>query len=130
MSIRIPNLGVLCQKWSNWTSRVEVRQKNPTLTPSVVRNLTPTQPRNFRLLTTSTPAPQLWISECIISDRAVAVFIQCSLLPEFDDEEIKPQPCWIDWFKVTAQEREGYYHEIKNLVDQLLTHGGYTLSKF
>jgi len=38
------------------------------------------------------------LTECIISDhRAVAVSIQCSHLPEFDDEVIEPQPSRIDW---------------------------------
>ena len=60
------------------------------------------------------------LTECIISDhRAVAVSIQCSHLPEFDDEVIEPQPGRIDWLKVTAQEREDYYHKSKNLLDQL-----------
>ena len=37
------------------------------------------------------------LTEFIISDhRAVAVSIQCSHLPEFDDEVIVPQPCRID----------------------------------
>ena len=59
------------------------------------------------------------LTECIISDhRAVAVSIQCSHLPEFDDEVMEPQPSWIDWLKVTAQEREDYYHKSKNLLDQ------------
>ena len=60
------------------------------------------------------------LTECIISDhRAVAVSIQCSHLPEFDEEVMEPQPRRIDWLKVTAQEREEYYHESKNLLDQL-----------
>ena len=60
------------------------------------------------------------LTECIISDhRSVAVSIQCSHLPEFDDEVMEPQPSLIDWLKVTAQEREDYYHESKNLLDQL-----------
>ena len=60
------------------------------------------------------------LTECIISDhRAVAVSIQCSHLPEFDDEVMEPQPSRIDWIKVTAQEREDYYHNSKNLLDQL-----------
>ena len=60
------------------------------------------------------------LTECIISDhRAVAVSIQCSHLPEFDDEVVDPQPSRIDWLKVTAQEREDYYHESKNLLDHL-----------
>jgi len=60
------------------------------------------------------------LTECIISDhRAVAVSIQCSHLPEFDDEAMEPQPSRIDWLKVTAQEREDYYPESKNLLDQL-----------
>ena len=59
------------------------------------------------------------LTECIISDhRAVAVSIQCSHLPEFDDEVMEPQPSRIDWLKVTAQEREDYYHKSKNLLDQ------------
>ena len=60
------------------------------------------------------------LTECIISDhRAVAVSIQCSYLPEFDDEVMEPQPSRIDWLKVTTQEREDYYHESKNLLYQL-----------
>ena len=60
------------------------------------------------------------LTECIISDhRAVAVSIQCSHLPEFDDEVMEPQPSRIDRPKITAQEREDYYHESKNLLDQL-----------
>jgi len=43
----------------------------------------------------------------------VAVSIQFSHLPEFDDEVVEPQPSRIDWLKVTAQEREDYYHESK-----------------
>ena len=35
------------KKWSNWT--FEVGQKNPTPTPSVVRNPTATPPKNLRL---------------------------------------------------------------------------------
>jgi len=42
-----------------------------------------------------------------------------SKLPEFDDEMMEPQPSRIDWLKVTAQEREDYYNESKNLLDQL-----------
>jgi len=34
------------------------RTKNPTLTPGVVRNSTPSPPKILRLLTTTTPAPQ------------------------------------------------------------------------
>jgi len=49
----------------------------------------------------------------------VAVSIQCSHLPEFDYEVMEPQPSRIDWLKVTAQEREDYYHESKNQLDQL-----------
>ena len=60
------------------------------------------------------------LTECIISDhRAVAVCIQCSRLPEFDDVVMETQPSRIDWLEVTAQEREDYYHESKNLLDQL-----------
>jgi len=33
ISTGIPNLGVWCKKWSNWTSRVEVGKKNPTRLP-------------------------------------------------------------------------------------------------
>ena len=59
------------------------------------------------------------LTECIISDhRAVAVSIQCSHLPEFDDEVMELQPSRIDWLKVTPQEREDYYHKCKNLLDQ------------
>ena len=32
---------------------------------------------------------------------------------------MEPQPSRIDWLKVTAQEREDYYHKNKNLLDQL-----------
>jgi len=60
------------------------------------------------------------LTECIISDhRTVAVSVQCSHLPEFDDEVMEPQPSPIDWLEVMAQEREDYYHESKNLLDQL-----------
>ena len=45
--------------------------------------------------------------------------IQCSHLPEFDDKVMEAQPSRIDWLKVTTQEREDYYHESKNLLDQL-----------
>jgi len=63
------------------------------------------------------------LTECVISDhRAVVVNIQCSNLPEFDEELMDPQPSRIDWLKVTAQEREDYYHESKNLLDQLQLH--------
>ena len=51
ISTAIHNLGVWCKKWSNWA--VGVGQKNPTPTPSVVRNLTP--PTNLQLF--MTPAP-------------------------------------------------------------------------
>jgi len=45
------------------------------------------------------------LTECIISDhRVVAVSIQCSHLPEFD-EVMEPQPSRIDCLKVTAQMR-------------------------
>jgi len=60
------------------------------------------------------------LTECIRSDhRAVAVSIQCSHLPELDDEVVDLQTSRIDWLKVTAQEREGCYHESKNMLDQL-----------
>ena len=60
------------------------------------------------------------LTECIISDhRAVAVSIQCSHLPEFDDEVMESQTSRIDWLKVTAHEREDYYHKSKSLHDQL-----------
>jgi len=60
------------------------------------------------------------LTECIISDhRAVAVSIQCSHLPELDEEVTEPQPSRIIWLKVTAQKREDYYHESKHLLDQL-----------
>jgi len=39
ISTGIPNLGVWCEKWSNWASGVG--QKNSTPTPSVVMNPTP-----------------------------------------------------------------------------------------
>ena len=32
---------------------------------------------------------------------------------------MEPQPSRIDWLKATAHEREDYYHESKNLLDQL-----------
>jgi len=51
--------------------------------------------------------------------RTVAVTIQCSHLPEFDEEMIESQQCRIDWLKVTDQKREDYYHGSKNLLDQL-----------
>jgi len=47
----------------------------------------------------------------------VAVSIRCSLLPEFDEEVMEPQPSQIDWLKVTAQEKEDYYRESKNLLE-------------
>jgi len=60
------------------------------------------------------------LTECILSDHlAVTVSIQCSYHPEFDDEVMEPQPSRMDWLKVMAQEREYYYHESKNLLDQL-----------
>ena len=49
----------------------------------------------------------------------MTVSIQCSHLPEFDSEMMEPQPCRIDWSKVTAQEREDCYHGSKKLLDQL-----------
>ena len=59
------------------------------------------------------------LTECIISDhRALSVSIQCSHLPEFDDEVMEPQPSRIDWLKVTAQEREDNYNKSKKLLDQ------------
>ena len=39
-----------CKRWCSWTCRVG--QKNPTLTFNVVRNLTPTPPKNLQLLIT------------------------------------------------------------------------------
>jgi len=60
------------------------------------------------------------LTECILSDhRAVTVNIQFSHLPEFDEEVMEPQPSRIDWLKVTAQEKEDYYQETKNILDQL-----------
>ena len=60
------------------------------------------------------------LTECIISDhRAVAVSIQCYHLREFDYEVMEPQPSRNDWLKVTAQERDDYYHKSKNLLHQL-----------
>ena len=47
-----------CKKWSNWTSGVGVGLKNSTPTPSVVRNPTPTPPKNLRLLATPATTPQ------------------------------------------------------------------------
>jgi len=43
ISTGIPNLGVWCKGWSNWTSGVGRRSR----TPSVLRN--PTPPKNPRL---------------------------------------------------------------------------------
>jgi len=56
---RNSNMGVWCKKWSDWTSGVGVRQKNPTPTPnpSVVRNPTPTPPKILRFLATPKPIP-------------------------------------------------------------------------
>jgi len=46
--------------------------------------------------------------------------MQCFHLLKFDDESMEPQPCRIDWCKVTAQERKGnHHHESKKLLDQL-----------
>ena len=46
------------------------------------------------------------LTECIISDhRTVAVSIQCSHLPEFDEEVMEPKPSRSNWLKVTAQEK-------------------------
>ena len=54
------------------------------------------------------------LTERILSDhRAVAVSIQCSHLPGFDDEVMEPQPSRIDWLKVTTQEREHYLKAMK-----------------
>jgi len=47
ISTEIPNLGVCCKIVSKWTS--EVGQRNPTPTPSVVRNPTPNPPKNLPL---------------------------------------------------------------------------------
>ena len=55
ISTGIPNLGVWCKKWSNRTSGVAVRQRNPT--PSVVRNPNPTPRKKLRFLTTPAPQP-------------------------------------------------------------------------
>jgi len=41
ISTGISNLGVGCIKWSHWASGVGVGQKDPTPTPSVVRNPIP-----------------------------------------------------------------------------------------
>ena len=63
------------------------------------------------------------VTECMISDhRAVAVSIQCSHLPEFHDEVMEPQTSRIDWLKVTAQDREDYYHKSKNLLAHRRNH--------
>ena len=60
------------------------------------------------------------LTECILTDhRAVTVSIQCSYLPEFDDEVMEPQPCQTDWLKVMAHKREDYFYESKNVLDQL-----------
>ena len=56
---RIPISGVRRKKLSNCTSGVG--QRNPNAIPSVVRNPTPTPPKNLRLLTTLTPQPWLKI---------------------------------------------------------------------
>jgi len=65
------------------------------------------------------------------SGSRLAVSIKCSHHPEFDDVVMKPQPCRINWPKVTIQEREDYYHESKKLLDQLqpITHRGYAMSQ-
>jgi len=58
------------------------------------------------------------LTECIIYDhRTVEVSIQCSHLPEFDDEVMEPQPSQIGWLEVTAQEREDYYHVWRSVDD-------------
>ena len=44
--VRIPNLGVWCKKWFNWTEESE-KKLTPVLTASVLRNLT--APKNHRL---------------------------------------------------------------------------------
>jgi len=49
----------------------------------------------------------------------VAVIIQCSQIPECDDEAIEPQPCRIYWPEAAAPEREDYNHESKKLLDQM-----------
>ena len=59
-------------------------------------------------------------TECIISyNRAVAVTIQCSHLPEFNDEVMETQPCRIDRLEATVQERQDYYRESKKQLDKL-----------
>jgi len=55
----------------------------------------------------------------MVNNRPLNFSIQFSNLPEFDEEVMEPQPSRIDWLKVTAQEREDYYHESKNLLDHL-----------
>jgi len=70
------------------------------------------------------------LTKCIISDHwAVAVTIQCSHLPEFNDEVIEPQPCQIDWLQVTAQEREDCYHGTENYFISCNYPHSYTLSE-
>ena len=59
------------------------------------------------------------MSICLFLTERLTVSIQCSHLPGFDDEVMEPQPCRIDWLKLTAHERENYYHESKNLLEQL-----------
>jgi len=58
----------------------------------------------------------LWQS--VFSAPTFSVFPAFS---EFDDEVMEPQPSRIDWLKVTAQEREDYYHKSKILLDQVPT---------
>ena len=62
ISTGIPNLGVWCEKWSNWISRVG--QKNPTPTP--------TPPTNLRLLTTLAPTPHHWFEGFLLASRPVS----------------------------------------------------------
>jgi len=53
ISTGIPNWGVWCKKWFNWTSRVGRKNATPTLI--VLRNLTRTPPKHLRILATPRP---------------------------------------------------------------------------
>jgi len=52
ISTRILSLECDVKNWFDWSSGVGQKTKNPTSTPSVVRNLTPTPPKNLRPLAT------------------------------------------------------------------------------
>ena len=51
----------VCKKWSNWTSGLGVGQKNPTPTPSVLRNPTSYDSSSATLLWTTTFVSRLWV---------------------------------------------------------------------